>query len=93
MKAKFLVVVEKGQSNYSAYSPDLPGCIATGKTVERTLDEMRSAIMFHLEGILEDGGRLPAPKSLNSYINETDEISVDDILTSVEIEIPEMALA
>ena len=93
MKAKFLVVVEKGQSNYSAYSPDLPGCIATGKTVEGTLDEMRSAVKFHLEGILEYGGRLPAPKSLNSYINETDEISVDDILTSVEIEIPEMALA
>ncbi len=93
MKAKFLVVVEKGQSNYSAYSPDLPGCIATGKTVDDTLDAMRSAIDFHLEGMIENGDELPNPRSLGTYIRETDEISVDDILTSIEAELPQMAHA
>ncbi len=93
MKAKFLVVIEKGESNYSAYSPDLPGCIATGRTIEVTLAEMRSAITFHLEGIIKNGDILPIPRSLNSYLLETEEISVNDILTSVEIEIPELALA
>lgn len=93
MKAKFLVVIERGTGNYSAYSPDLPGCIATGKTVEVTLDDMRSAILFHLEGMIENGESVPAPRSLNSYLLETDEISVDDILTTVEIEMPELAFA
>jgi len=93
MKKKFLVVVERGESNYSAYSPDLPGCIATGKSIEIALAEMRTAMMFHLEGMSENGDKFPAPRSLNSYIGETGEISIDDIITSVEIEIPELALA
>ncbi|MGH9818710.1 MAG: type II toxin-antitoxin system HicB family antitoxin [Pyrinomonadaceae bacterium] len=93
MKAKFLVVVERGQANYSAYSPDLPGCIATGKTVEQTLDEMRLAIDFHLEGMIENGDEPPNPRTLAHYIRETDEISVEDILTSIETELPEMAHA
>ncbi|MCC6329954.1 MAG: type II toxin-antitoxin system HicB family antitoxin [Acidobacteria bacterium] len=93
MKARFLVVLEKGKSNYSAYSPDLPGCIAVGKTVEDTLREMRSAIEFHLEGMLENGERLPKPRSLNTHIRKTGEISTDDILTSIETELPQMAHA
>ncbi len=93
MKAKFLVIVEKGLSNYSAYSPDLPGCISTGKTIEETLDSMRSAIDFHLEGMAGAGEGLPTPKPLNVYLSETNEISVDDILTSIEIELPELVHA
>ena len=93
MKAKYLVIVEKGNNNYSAYSPDLPGCIATGKSVEKTLSEMRDAMSFHLDGMIENGDAMPVPRTLNSYIDETDEISIDDILTSVEIELPELALA
>ncbi|MEO7674063.1 MAG: type II toxin-antitoxin system HicB family antitoxin [Pyrinomonadaceae bacterium] len=93
MKARFLVIIEKGKSNYSAYSPDLPGCIATGKTVENTLSEMRSAIEFHLEGMLENGDKLPKPRSLNAHIRKTGELSVDDILTSIETELPQMAHA
>jgi hypothetical protein len=50
-------------------------------------------MMFHLEGMSENGDKFPAPRSLNSYIGETGEISIDDIITSVEIEIPELALA
>ena len=93
MKTRFLVVVEKGESNYSAYSPDLPGCIATGKTIEETLDEMRSAVEFHLEGMIENNDPLPVPRSLSTYILDTDEISVDDILTSIEAEVPQLAAA
>ena len=93
MKSKFLVVIEKGSNNYSAYSPDLPGCIATGKSVEKTVAEMSSAIEFHLEGMIENGDSLPIPRSLNSYLLETDEISANDILTSIEAEIPELTLA
>lgn len=93
MKAKFLVIIEKGPGNYSAYSPDLPGCIATGKTVEKTVSEMTSAIRFHLEGIIESGETPPIPRSLNSYLLETNDISANDILTTVEAEIPELALA
>lgn len=93
MKARFLVILEKGKSNYSAYSPDLPGCIAAGKTVEDTLREMRSAIEFHLEGMLENGDKLPKPRSLNAHIRETGEISTDDILTSIETELPQLAHA
>ena len=93
MKAKFLVVIEKGSNNYSAFSPDLPGCIATGKTVEKTILEMSAAIGFHLEGMIENGDELPVPQTLYSYLLETDEISANDILTSIEAEIPEFALA
>ena len=93
MKTKFLVIIEKGSNNFSAYAPDLPGCIATGKTVEKTVAEMISAIEFHVEGMVENGEDMPRPRSLNSYLLETDEISANDILTSVEIEIPELAFA
>lgn len=93
MKAKFLVIIEKGGANYSAYSPDLPGCIATGSSVEKTLDSMRSAIEFHLEGMIENGEALPTPRSLGSYVRDTDEISPDDILTSIEAEVPQLAAA
>lgn len=93
MKAKFLVVIERGPSNYSAYLPDLPGCIATGRSVEETLEEMRSAVDFHLEGMAENGESIPSPRSLGAYVQETDEISVDDILTSIEAELPETIAA
>ncbi len=58
---KFLIVIEKAKNNYSAYSPDLPGCIATGKTIKETEKNMYEAIEFHLEGLKED--RIPYPKS------------------------------
>jgi predicted RNase H-like HicB family nuclease len=51
---RLAVVVEKGEHNYSAYSPDLPGCVTTGQTVEETIKNMREAVLFHLEGLRED---------------------------------------
>ena len=61
---RFLVVIERANENYSAYSPDLPGCIATGNTREEVEINMHEAIAMHIEGLLEDN--LPIPKS-NSY--------------------------
>jgi predicted RNase H-like HicB family nuclease len=51
---RFLVVIEKADRNYSAYAPDLPGCVATGKTVEETEHNMHEAIEMHVQGLLED---------------------------------------
>ena len=93
MKSKFLIIFEKGERNYSAYSPDVPGCIATGTTVEITLNEMREALVFHIEGLIESGDDMPTPKTLNHYIEKTDEISSDDILAHVEIEVPQPEFA
>ncbi len=60
---KYAVVIEKGPSNYSAYVPDLPGCIATGKTRVEVESNMREAIEFHIEGMIEDGDPVPEPSS------------------------------
>ncbi|MFN2500921.1 MAG: type II toxin-antitoxin system HicB family antitoxin [Pyrinomonadaceae bacterium] len=55
MVNRYLIVIEKGEQNYSAFSPDVPGCVATGRTVEDTLDSERSALEFHIEGMVENG--------------------------------------
>jgi predicted RNase H-like HicB family nuclease len=60
---KYAVVIEKGPANYSGYVPDLPGCIATGKTLEEIESNMREAIEFHIEGMIEDGDPIPEPSS------------------------------
>ena len=65
---KYAVVIEKAQGNYSAYVPDLPGCIATGATVAEVETEMRDAIAFHIEGMREDGLPVPEPTSQVEYI-------------------------
>ena len=61
---RFLVIIEKAAGNYSAYSPDLPGCVATGKTKDQAARNMHQAIKMHLDGLREDG--LPIPKSHSS---------------------------
>jgi predicted RNase H-like HicB family nuclease len=58
---RFLMVVEKANGNYSAYSPDLPGCVATGETQDQVTQNMYEAIEMHVRGLLED--RLPVPES------------------------------
>ena len=93
MKTKYLIVIERGETNYSAYSPDVPGCVATGESVEETLGNMRAGIEFHLEGMAQHGDPIPVPQTLSYYVQHTDEISSDDILAHVVVETPEMALA
>ncbi len=65
---RFLVVIEKANGNYSAYSPDLPGCIATGKTIEDTERNMHQAIQMHVRGMLEDGLPIPETQSIAEYV-------------------------
>ncbi len=58
---EYTVILERGEKNWSAYAPDLPGCIATGKTREETLARMREAIEFHIEGMRLNGEAVPEP--------------------------------
>lgn len=66
---RYAIVIEKAPSNYAAYVPDLPGCIATGATVTETEFFIREAIEFHLEGLKADGLPIPPPNSQVEYID------------------------
>ena len=59
----YAVIIEKAENNYSAYVPDLPGCVATGRTRAETVRNIREAIAFHLEGLREDGIPIPEPQT------------------------------
>jgi len=61
MSRSYLVVIEQGERNFSAYAPDLPGCIVTGTTREQTVERMRDAIALHIEGLRADGDPIPEP--------------------------------
>ena len=66
---EYLVVVEEGPTSFGAYVPDLPGCVATGPTVESVEAHIREAIRFHIESLEEDGLPVPAPTSLAEYVD------------------------
>lgn len=65
---RFLIVIENAGENYSAYSPDLPGCVATGATHEETERNMYEAIQMHIEGLREDGLPIPQSSALAEYL-------------------------
>lgn len=65
---RYAIVIEKAEGNYSAYVPDLPGCVATGATVQEVETEIREAIRFHLDGLREDGLPQPQPSSQVDYV-------------------------
>jgi predicted RNase H-like HicB family nuclease len=65
---RYAVVIEKAAYNYSAYVPDLPGCIATGETIVEVERELREAIRFHVEGLEEDGLPVPPPSAVAKYV-------------------------
>lgn len=65
---KYLVVVEKGKRNYSAYIPDLPGCVAAGRTKDEVEKNIRSAVKMHVEGMKEDNLPLPEPQTTVKYV-------------------------
>lgn len=66
---RYAVVIEKAENNYSAYVPDLPGCVATGATVAEVESEIRDAIVFHLDGLREDGLAVPPGASQVEYVD------------------------
>ncbi len=66
---RYAIVIERAQNNYSAYVPDLPGCVATGATVQETEAQIREAIEFHIAGLREDGVPIPQPSSRVDYVD------------------------
>ena len=68
MQTKYLIVIEKTPNNLSAFSPDLPGCVAAGSTKSEVEDRMRDAIRMHLDGMRDDGLAIPKPSSVAEYI-------------------------
>ncbi len=65
---KYLIVIEPTKTGFSAYSPDLPGCVSTGRTREEVEQNMREAISFHLDGLREEGQPVPEPQTYSSYV-------------------------
>jgi len=65
----YLIVIEKTNTGYSAYSPDLPGCVSTGVTREDVERNMQEAIEFHLDGLREEGYPVPVPSSASAYVS------------------------
>ena len=65
---RYAIVIEPGDRNFSAYVPDLPGCAATGRTIEELKERMRLAIEMHVDGLREDGEPIPPPSTLCDYI-------------------------
>jgi predicted RNase H-like HicB family nuclease len=65
---RYAVVIEKADGNYSAYVPDLPGCVATGATVSEVESEIRAAIRFHIDRLKADGASVPAPTSIAEHV-------------------------
>ena len=83
MKLTYAVVFEKAPNNWCAYAPDVPGCISTGTSWEEILAMIQEALMFHIEGVLEDGDPLPKPKmSIDEAIAHHNEPLEPDILES-----------
>jgi len=65
---RYAIVIEQAEGNYSAYAPDLPGCVATGVTLAEVATEMREAIAFHLDGLREEGLPIPPASSQVEYL-------------------------
>jgi predicted RNase H-like HicB family nuclease len=92
---KYLIVVEKSQTGYSVYSPDVLGCVATGNTIDGAIDNMKAAMVTHLQTMVEDGEKIPTPKGLQSYLDaERDSEGEEYFITHVAIEsvLPQDAL-
>jgi predicted RNase H-like HicB family nuclease len=92
---KYLVVVEKAQNNYAAFSPDVPGCIATGETVEETTALIKEALQFHFESLLEAREDIPRPSGIEKHIADgiflDGEIAEDYYITEVALSLPHHA--
>jgi predicted RNase H-like HicB family nuclease len=66
---RYAIVIEKGPKNYSAYVPDLPGCVSTGRTVDEVKRNLQEAIALHIRGMIEDGDPVPPPTSVSDYVD------------------------
>jgi len=82
MTDRYVVVLADAGNNYSAYAPDLPGCVATGRTIEETVSSIRRAMAFHLEAMRRDGDPIPAP---TTRLDDPDLRISDGIVGVVEV--------
>lgn len=73
---RFLIVIEKADGNYSAYSPDLPGCVATGSTREETEQNMYEAIVLHVKGLIDDDAPVPVSQAVSEYLVIGEQVTV-----------------
>jgi|tagenome__1003787_1003787.scaffolds.fasta_scaffold19930746_2 predicted RNase H-like HicB family nuclease len=86
---RFLIVIEKAENNYSAYLPDVPGCASTGNTIDETVQNIKEALEFHLEGLAEEGISLPPSTSLEKHLINRDIILEDDVIIAfIHVPIP-----
>lgn len=69
---KYVIVIDKTASGYSSWSPDLPGCVATGDSSESTQKTMQEAIQFHIDGMREEGMEIPQPSGMLAYVEVAD---------------------
>ena len=67
-RMRYAVVIERGQDNFSAYVPDLPGCVSTGGTMAEVRTNIQEAIDFHIQGMIEDGEPVPPPTTVSEYV-------------------------
>ncbi|MGZ3872412.1 MAG: type II toxin-antitoxin system HicB family antitoxin [Mucilaginibacter sp.] len=92
---KYLVVIERAKSNYSAFSPDVWGCIATGKTVEETVLHIKEALQLHIDAMISDNGDIPKGQGISKHISDgvfkQGEIAEEYFITEVEIAVPQHA--
>lgn len=85
----FIVIVESADNNYSAYLPDVPGCISTGSTLEETLQNIKEALEFHLESLAEEKTKMPQTESLEKHLSKGDIILDDDIIiANIHVQLP-----
>lgn len=66
---RYAIIIEKGHNSYGAYVPDLPGCVAVGETPEEVKELITEAIIFHLEGLQEEGVNIPESVSICDYVD------------------------
>ena len=83
---EYLIVIETGENNFSAYSPDVLGCVATGKTVEETVQRMKDALYFHLEDLYYRGEPIPQPQGLEEHLAEINQ-NDGDLFTFIGVDL------
>ncbi len=92
---KYIVIIEKADNNFSAFSPDLPGCITVGTTIDETISFMREAIELYLEGLSEENIEIPHSKTLTYYIQQgvfkEDQIGEEYYIAKIEVHTPKVA--
>jgi predicted RNase H-like HicB family nuclease len=73
---RYAIIIERAKENYYAYAPDLPGCAATGTTIEEVEEQRKEAIAFHIEGMREEGLEIPKPVTLCGYLETKVDVKI-----------------